>query len=127
MKSKRGMLLICVLVCLGIASTITGITIQSSLRARKQMKRHWQLEQTRVLLDAGVRRAIAKSQAGDSAWEQPWDVSDAFDSFAVASVMVESGTDGPADQGNYRIIAEMKTDDTSPTVTRRSRVISIPN
>lgn len=126
MRQRRGMLLICVLVCLGIASTITGLTIQSSLRARKQMKRHWQLEQTRTLLDAGVRRAVSQSSAGEEAWEETWDVSNAFEKFSVASVSVESAVDGPPDQNNYRVTAELRTNELTPTVTRRSRLISLP-
>ena len=125
MRQRRGMLLICVLVCLGIASAITGLTIQSGLRARKQMRRHWQLEQTRSLLDAGVRRAITDYQAGEEAWNKTWDVRNAFDDFAVASVTIESAADGSPNKSDFRVTAELQTNDLSPSVTRRSRVISL--
>ena len=125
MKKQRGMLLICVLVCLGIASTITGLTVQSGLRARRQMTRHWQLEQTRLLLDAGVRRAVIKARDDDNDWREEWDVSNAFEKYAIAKVSINTVVDDPLEEESWRITAELQTDDQIPSVTRRSRVISI--
>ena len=56
-RSRRGTLLIAVLVCLGIVVTILLGVVQVSLRQRFQLRNELQLEQTRWLLDAGVGQA----------------------------------------------------------------------
>ncbi len=60
---RRGAILVAVLVCLGIATTIVLGAVQSSIRQHRQVRQELQLEQTRWLLDAGIERAIAGFQA----------------------------------------------------------------
>ena len=60
---RRGAILIAVLVCLAIATTIVLGAVQSSIRQHRQVRQELQLEQTRWLLDAGVGRAMAGFQA----------------------------------------------------------------
>jgi len=59
--SKRsGTVAIMVLVCLVVTTTIVLGAVTSSLRQRRQLQREIQLEQTRLLLDAGIAKAIAE-------------------------------------------------------------------
>ena len=55
---RSGSVLVAVLVCFGVvAAILLGVT-QSSLMRRRQLKREYQMEQTRILADAGVVFAI---------------------------------------------------------------------
>lgn len=60
MKPNRGTILIVVLVCLAVASTILLGVVGVSVRHRQQVRAEVQLEQTYWLLDAGIGKAIAK-------------------------------------------------------------------
>lgn len=60
-KSQRsGVILIAVLVCLGVATTILFTLIQSSVGVRRQVRQDLQMEQTKWLVDAGIRHAVVR-------------------------------------------------------------------
>ncbi|WP_144058784.1 hypothetical protein [Rhodopirellula sp. SWK7] len=125
-QKRSGTILIAVLVCLAIASTITGAAIQSSLRARHQMKVHWQLEQTRTLLDAGIRRTLSLA-AEDSNYEgESWVVDDALESFSEARVEIKPlPTDNldETDVARFEVIATIRNRDLQPVQTKRSQIV----
>lgn len=54
---RTGTLVVCVMVCLLVASTMVATTTQSALRSRRDVRLRQQLRQTELLLDAGVHRA----------------------------------------------------------------------
>jgi hypothetical protein len=126
MRKRDGVVLVCVLVCLGIATTITGLTVRSTLMNRRQMIQQWQLEQTHSLLDAGVRRTIAKHRAGDESWDAPWNVSETFSRYAVARTTIALEPNSPDGRTMVRVIAELQSDHQTPSITRRSRTIVLP-
>ena len=55
--NRNGNLLIVALVSLAIATSLMFGALRTGLQARRQMRQQFQLEQTRWLLDAGVRHA----------------------------------------------------------------------
>ncbi len=59
-RQRNGTIVIAVLVCLAIATTILFGAIEVSLRQRRQVRSETQMEQTYWLLDAGIGAAIAK-------------------------------------------------------------------
>ncbi|MCM2371537.1 hypothetical protein [Aporhodopirellula aestuarii] len=127
-QPHRGAILLAVLVCLVVASAITGLAMQTSLRARHQMKVHWQLEQTRMLLDVGIRRTL-KLAAEDVDYEgESWVLDDAFETFSQARVEIKSL---PPDESNeqasrrFEIIATIHNLDSVPVQTKRSRIIPV--
>lgn len=132
-QKREAMLLICVLVCLGIAMSITAIAIQSSLRARRQMNHHWQLEQTRAVLDAAVRRYAVSGKTDLKDWDQPWVLDGVIERYPFARATIEKidlkTDDESADESDlndfeiYQVTAELKNVDPNPIVTRRSRRI----
>ncbi len=60
--SRRGAMLVAVLVCLGVAMTIILASVKMSVLHRQQLRQDLQMEQTKWLLDAGVRAGIKKSK-----------------------------------------------------------------
>jgi len=77
---RQASILVCVLVCLAIATSLIGSTVRTALDARRAMRTQLQLRQTELLLAAGIQRArwqlqeAADNPAADyvgEAWQLP--------------------------------------------------------
>lgn len=124
---RDGAVLLAVLVCLGIASAITGVALHRSLLARRQLNHEWQLEQTRVLLDAGIRRTHRNVRENPGYVGESWDVDGALESYATARVEIEAtdSDETDADSKRFKIIATIQNRDVHSFQTKRSRVITV--
>ncbi len=56
-KPSAGVILICVLAAMVVVTTIAGVTVRSTLRARQMCKTERDLIQLELLIDAGMQRA----------------------------------------------------------------------
>jgi len=122
-KTRRaGSLLVCVLVCLGIASIVSLGALRTSLTHRRELQRHWQIEQTQWLLEAGWRRALRAREANDQYtgedWQLPGVLSDNLD--AHVQITIEPVEASP-DVAELLVAVTLTTTDPVPTVTRRTR------
>ncbi|TWT75407.1 hypothetical protein [Allorhodopirellula solitaria] len=123
---RSGAVLLAVLVCLGIASAITGLAMQRSLRARRQLNHDWQLEQTRLLLDAGVRHVHRSVTENPDYTGELLELGAALESYATARVEIEAAEDDAAAVSSKRfmVVATIQNQDVHPFQTKRSRVIA---
>lgn len=119
---RSGMILVCVIVALVIAVALSGLMIQSSLRARRQMQTEWQLEQTRMLLDVGIRTAMSQPKRS----KQVNVLDDALPRYSSGRISIEL-LDEPAIDNKvaYRVTAMIESRGQLPVVTRRSRTVLI--
>tara|TARA_A100001391_G_scaffold74627_2_gene48267 strand:- start:216 stop:944 length:729 start_codon:yes stop_codon:yes gene_type:complete len=132
---RTGAVLLAVLICLGIASAITGTALHRSLRARRQFSHDWQLEQTRLLLDAGIRRTHRNALDRADYVGESWILDGAFQSYPVARVEIQTvdvdelnGETVVRTHGSsvrFRITATIQNRDANPFQTKRSRVVSV--
>ena len=53
-SNRNGFLVICVLVCIGVATSIISLSTAEALRARRAAKHSQQMRQTEYLRDAGI-------------------------------------------------------------------------
>lgn len=123
---RIGTLLVCVLVCLGIATSIMLTAVHSSLRARRQIARELQMEQTRWLLDAGVARARSQLR-GDSGYSgESWEVTPALAAHQTARIEISLGDENAAD-GSRRlaVTATIRGRDPGSLPTRRTLALLI--
>ena len=121
-RNRSGAILICVLVCMSVVTTMTMIALQASLRHRRQMNTHWRLEQTRWLLDAGLSRAISKLQTNPDYEGETWSLDRALVRHEVARVTI--GVSQDKENPDFRIVRlRAEIDPNSPVVsnTKRSR------
>jgi len=120
-KNRDGSVLICVLVCLGIASIVSLGTLKTSLTHRRELQRHWQMEQTQWVLEAAWRRAIRARLADDQYTGEVWDLAGVLQSDLNASVEITIKT-ANASQDNVELLVAvtLQTKDPVPIVTRRS-------
>jgi hypothetical protein len=57
-SSPSGTVLVCVLVCMSVASALVVATTRTALQAHRQLRRQRQLQQTELLVEAGIERAV---------------------------------------------------------------------
>lgn len=125
---RGGWTMVAVLVCLSIATAITALGMRTSLRARRQLNNQWQLEQTRLLLDAGIRRV------GRLANEQPdyegelWNLDGVLESYPEARVEIKalsSDASQPDADRRFEVVSIIRNGDQTPVQTKRSRIVSM--
>jgi hypothetical protein len=121
-KTCNGSVLICVLVCLGIASIVSLGALKTSLAHRRELQRHWQREQTQWVLEAGWRRALTARSADDQYMGEVWDLAEVLQSDLDASVQITIlPKEASQDVDELRVAVTLQTKDPVPIVTRRSR------
>ncbi len=122
-RSRRGVLLFCVLVCLLVTSAIATATMQSALRARREVRWSHQMQQTQWLLEAGVHRAAKQLRQSDQYQGETWRPADAIAHFDNAAVVIRVT---PADDGSNEVNVTARLgvgleDTRSTTVSRTTR------
>ncbi len=85
---RLGSVLVCVIVCLGVATSIMLTSVVGSLRARRQIDRELQMEQTRWLADAGFMRAVQQIRVNSDYVGEIWAVSPAIDEAHEATIEI---------------------------------------
>jgi type II secretory pathway component PulK len=120
-KNRDGSVLICVLVCLGIASIVSLGTLKTSLTHRRELQRHWQMEQTQWMLEAGWRRALKARLADDQYTGEVWELVDVLESDlnATVEIAIKPEVASPGDL-ELMITVTLQTNERIPITTRRS-------
>ena len=70
--SRTGTLIVCVLVCMGVATTIMSLSTIGAIRARRSIQKSHQLRQTQYLLDAGVLLCAKQLKASTEYRGETW-------------------------------------------------------
>lgn len=122
-QKRGGSLLICVVACISIVSSILMGATHSALRARSQVRVERQLRQVELLLEAGVRRAAARAAEQDEYDGETWTLAaDAIPEFARGRVDIEVDRSGA--QPIVNVAAELSAG--SARTIRRSFQFSLP-
>jgi hypothetical protein len=119
--SRRGAVLVCVLVCLLCVSALVANMMRSIIRLQQQLKLEQASRQVELLLDAGRTRAAHQlttdaAYSGETWHPQPTASGQATNSAAV-TIAVEPASDGKS----YRIQVTAEYPDVSPHSVRRSQ------
>ncbi len=88
-EARRGLILICVIACLVVASALVALTVQSSLRGRREARLQLQLRQTELLCEAGVSRATKQFEISESYTGEQWRPELGLDNYHAAVVEIE--------------------------------------
>jgi len=124
----NGSVLICVLVCLGIASIVSLGSLKTSLTHRRELQRHWQMEQTQWVLEAGWRRALKARLADDQYAGEVWQLPGVLQSDLDASVQITiNPEEASQDFVELLVAVTLQTKDPVPIVTRRSSSWQLKN
>lgn len=108
-------MLVCVIVCLSIASALVTATTQSALRLRRQARVERQLRQAEWLLEAGARQAVARIAQSAVYKGEVWLLDQgALPGSRGARIAIEVAKTKPRQPHRIRITAELATDDERP-------------
>lgn len=89
LATRRGTVLIAVLVCMGIATSIFLGSVQTTLRLRREARQELQLEQTKWLTDLGVRRGLARLQDQPDYEGETLTMNPRLEKYSEASIAIE--------------------------------------
>jgi hypothetical protein len=92
-STRRGALVVCVLVCLLVAGTVVTATTRLALQSRREVRLNQQLRQTELLLDAGILRAARQLQTSADYKGETWRPTDAISRFDNAQVQIRVAFD----------------------------------
>ena len=95
---QRGTILVCVLACLVIMSSLGAATVRGVLRDRREVRIEQQLRQTELLCEAGVARATRALHESSAYIGEQWtpNLSESLWQDAVVRINVESSQDSNA-------------------------------
>jgi hypothetical protein len=121
-RIDRASVLVCVLVCMGVASVISLGALKSSLTHRRELQRHWQMEQTQWVLEAGWQRGRKAKLADDRYTGEVWQMEGVLQSDLDCTVEIKIEPQDTADDFEQLVvIATLQTRTPVPMVTRRSQ------
>lgn len=127
---QRGIVLIAVLVCIGVATTILFGAVEKSLRCRRQMRNETQLEQVRWLVDAGIRKAISNLEQRPDYEGERLVVTPQIYQHLVAKVeiKIEPANSSTSDQVRVVVTAALhRPDEELPKVKRTKELVFSPS
>ena len=115
---RRGYAVVLVLACCSVAVALVMLSLRTSLKQRRQLRNEHQLEQTRWVLDAAIRKSIA-DPPGESS-EGP--LKPKLEKFDMVLVSVEP------DEAKGQVVIQAKIENAAGTsVTMRSASIEAPD
>ena len=104
-EAREGVVLVCVIACLVVASALVALAVQSSLRGRREARLQLQLRQTELLCEAGVLRAAKQLETSDLYTGEQWLPELDLENYHDAAVAIEVTE---VDQGNLPSRASAK-------------------
>lgn len=115
---RRGYAVLLVLACCSVAVALVMLSLRTSLNQRRQLRNEHQLEQTRWVLDAAIRKSIADPPSESS--EDP--LKPKLEKFDMVLVSVEP------DEAKGQVVIQAKIENAAGTsVTMRSASIEAPD
>lgn len=70
-RDRQGTVLVAVIVCLSLIGVLIFSALQNSLKQRRQLDRELQMEQTRLLAEAGILHATKLAKSAEQLPEKP--------------------------------------------------------
>jgi type II secretory pathway component PulK len=127
-STRRGTVLVAVLVCMGFATIVLLGAVQNSLHQRRQLRLELQMEQTRWLLDAGLSTGLARLQAKPDYDGETLTVTPALDNYDNASVEIAVIRDVETKKPvRLRATAQLGTSNENIPKMKRSQEIVVDN
>lgn len=125
--SRQGVLLIAVLICMAVVIAIIGVMFSSSLRTRRQLHSERDLRQVELLLDAGLRRAVARIAADESYLGETWRLpADQLLQHGAAEVTITAApANDSADSASTEVTIAARYPLNVPLTVQRTRTFSV--
>jgi Tfp pilus assembly protein PilX len=126
-RHRNGTVLVCVLVCVAVASALVVGATRSALRTHRQLRVQRQLRQTELLAEAAVERAIRQLGHNVQYRGETWELSPhALPEDEAASARIAVTPLPKVSPTEYRIVVTARLGPDSPDPIRRSIEIIVP-
>ena len=115
-KRRSAVVLVCVLACLAVVSAILLMTCKSAIAARRETKLRVQLQQTELLLDAGILRAAEQLRNSDDYAGETWKPTQAFSNYESPIVEIAINVQPDRDGNplrNITVVAKLTGEQTT--------------
>lgn len=122
---RSGTILICVLACMVLTSSLTAATIRAVLRDRREVRADQQLRQTELLCEAGVMRAARGLQANSDYEGERWtpNISDSLWPDAVVTISIKGSEE--AGLSSVQVVASLGSEAHFVNPMQRTHVFTI--
>ncbi|WP_442505186.1 hypothetical protein SH528x_003963 [Novipirellula sp. SH528] len=129
-NQRHGVVLICMLVCLIVASSLVVATVANAMRGQRETRRRHQAMQTQWLLIAGIDRAVNQIQADPNYQGENWIPKAELPDFAEVKVQITlkpiepediESEDNPSDAVAVDVVAMLSQSDASPAMKIATR------
>lgn len=105
--ARRGAILICVLACALVASTLAATTLQAAMRWRRESRLPFVRQQTEWLLEAGVARA-ANALASNNEYDgESWVLPDHVLGMPAVVTIQRSDKEGELQGSEWVVVARL--------------------
>lgn len=125
-SARRGVILICAMVCLSVSAAMLITTTRRSVTARRHGLREHQQRQTEWLLHAGTRLAASRLRDDDSYDGETWSPKRAYPEFAEVSAEIRVKPDPESGERRVEVIARLARFDQIADRTQRSTSFQFP-
>lgn len=125
---RSGSLLIAVLVCVLVSLSLIATTLQGSFRSLRECKQSNTMRQTRLLVEAGLFRALGQRKLDEKYQGEIWNApvsSEASENATVEIVLKQSREEGKPNDFLVQIVARIGNSETSINPTQLSRTFNI--
>lgn len=118
---RSGITLVTVLVLLSVATIIMITALQASIRQRRQLRQELQLEQTKWLVDAGVRKSLLELDNDPEFEGKTIDLSGSFAKYEIATLELKRNeSNGETKVDTMQVNAVIEPTKESSLSTKRS-------
>lgn len=119
-RRRRGVVLVCVLVCLSIATTLVASSTAAILKQRRLLRSERDLRQVELLVDAGRLRGVERFRRDAAYHGETWRLAEGvMPTFGAATVRINVITRSDADTADLLVVATLEPASNQPV--RRSR------
>ena len=123
-RLRSATVLVAVLVCLAVASLILFATVKVSSGHRRQIRQELQIEQTRWMVDAGVRKALAEIASDKNYSGDQFSVSPLL-KYGKAKLEIEVVADNEGAAALLKISASVNRGEDELTETNRTAELKV--
>ncbi len=124
---SSGTILVAVLVCMGIAISISLTAVHTSLTERRQLTHEWQMEQTRWVADVGLVLALQKLYESPDYEGEQREVLPAIHEHCKTTIHIKIDRDETTNEPvSVLVTAAIHTTDLRPIQTQHTAEWSIP-
>ena len=122
----NGSVLVCVLVCVSVASALVVAMTKTALQAHRQLRHQRQLRQTELLVEASIERAVVRLSEDSAYRGETWELaSKILPGYGAGRVRIVVAAEAESSPRSYRIEVVARLPADTPDGIQRSHEILV--